>query len=196
MYEALTRDGQGPPAPETRDLPASLPQKDPVRGNPQAKVTIHEWSDFQCPFCARVEPTVAHLLKEYGPRVKLVWHDLPLPMHPDAPRAAQAAREALAQRGDKGFWALHDAMFDHQGELGRDAIDGYARTLGLDMARWKAANCFAFEREALSKSVTAPSVKNHVNMEPTRLVVRGTPASCAIFATPSATAAETCSSCG
>ena len=135
LYDALTRDGQGPPPPETRDLPASLPPKDPVRGDADAKVAVHEWSDFQCPFCARVEPTVARLMKEYGPRIKLVWHDLPLPMHPDAPLAAQAAREALAQRGDKGFWALHDTLFEHQKELGRDALDGYARTLGLDMRR-------------------------------------------------------------
>jgi protein-disulfide isomerase len=139
LYEALTRDGRGPPPPETRDLAASLPTRDPMRGGPQAKVVVHEWSDFQCPFCSRVEPTVARLLKEYAPRIKLVWHDLPLPMHPDAPLAAQAAREALAQRGDKGFWALHDTLFDHQKDLGRDALDGYAHALGLDAGKWRSS---------------------------------------------------------
>ena len=139
LYEALTRDGKGPPPPETRDLAPSVPARDPVRGSAQAKIIVHEWSDFQCPYCSRVEPTVARLLQEYGPRIKLVWHDLPLPMHPDAPLAAQAAREALAQRGDKGFWALHDTLFDHQKDLGRDALDGYSQALGLDPRKWRAS---------------------------------------------------------
>ena len=138
VYAALTRDGQEPPPPETRDLPA-LPAGDPARGGAQARVVIHEWSDFQCPFCARVEPTLERLVKEYGPRVRLVWHDLPLPMHPSAPLAAQAAREALAQKGERAFWSLHDTMFGNQKALGRDAVDGWARALGLDMARWKTA---------------------------------------------------------
>jgi protein-disulfide isomerase len=60
----------------------------------KAQVTIHEWSDFQCPFCGRVEPTVQEMMKDYGEKVKFVWHDLPLPMHPKAPLAAEAAREA------------------------------------------------------------------------------------------------------
>jgi protein-disulfide isomerase len=139
VYDALTRDGQGPPPPETRDLPASFPDADPSRGDAKAKVVVHEWSDFQCPFCSRVEPTLADLMSEYGTRIKFVWHDLPLPMHPSAPLAAQAAREALRQKGAKGFWSLHDTLFAHQKELGRDAVDGWGHALGLDMAKWKAA---------------------------------------------------------
>jgi len=139
LYDALVKDGQTPPPPERKDVPASLPGGDPARGNPAAKVTVHEWSDFQCPFCSRVEPTLARVMKQYGTRIKLVWHDLPLPMHPDAPLAAQAAREALSQKGPKAFWSLHDTMFGHQHQLGRDDLDGYARGLGLDMARWKSS---------------------------------------------------------
>jgi protein-disulfide isomerase len=139
VYDALTRDGQGPPPPETRELPASLPTSGPARGNPKAKVVVHEWSDFQCPFCSRVEPTVSELMSEFGTRILFVWHDLPLPMHPSAPLAAQAAREALHQKGEKAFWSLHDTMFAHQKDLGRDAIDGWGHALGLDMTRWKAA---------------------------------------------------------
>ena len=139
VYDALTGQGQEPPPPETRDLPASLPRSDPARGNPKARVVVHEWSDFQCPFCERVEPTVAELLGEYGTRIRLVWHDLPLPMHPAAAIAAQAAREAQRQKGDKAFWSLHDTMFQNQKDLSRDAIDGWGRALGLDMGKWKAA---------------------------------------------------------
>jgi protein-disulfide isomerase len=139
VYAALTKDGQGPPPPETRDLPATIPAGDPERGNAKAKVVVHEWSDFQCPFCAMAEPTVSELMTEYGTRIRFVWHDLPLPMHPSAPLAAQAAREARKQKGDKAFWSLHDTIFAHQKELGRDAVDGWGKALGLDMGKWKTA---------------------------------------------------------
>jgi protein-disulfide isomerase len=137
LYEALTRDGKGAPEPERKDLPRSLPPNEPARGNPAAKVTMHEWGDFQCPFCGRAQATVEQVLKDYGTRVRLVWHDLPLPMHPDAPLAAQAGREALQQRGPTAFWVLHDRMFADQHKLGRDDLDGYARALRLDMRHWK-----------------------------------------------------------
>jgi protein-disulfide isomerase len=139
VYAALTKDGKGPPEPEKKDLPKSLPTNDPAHGNINGKVTIHEWSDFQCPFCGRVEPTVAQVMKDYGDRIKFVWHDLPLPMHPDAPLAAQAGREAYAQKGPSAFWAMHDKMFANQQKIKRDDLDGYAKDLNLNMDKWKSA---------------------------------------------------------
>jgi protein-disulfide isomerase len=139
VYEVLVKDGKGAPEPERKDVPRSLPNNDPARGNTSAKVTIHEWSDFQCPFCGRVEPTVEQVIKDYGDRIKFVWHDMPLPMHADAPLAAQAGREAYAQKGPSAFWALHDKMFANQQKLKRDDLDGYAKELNLNMDKWKAA---------------------------------------------------------
>ena len=139
LYDALTKEGKGPPEPEKKDVPKSLPTNDPAHGNLNAKVTIHEWSDFQCPFCGRVEPTVAQVMKDYGERIKFVWHDMPLPMHPDAPLAAQAGREAYAQKGPSAFWAMHDKMFANQQKIKRDDLDGYAKELNLNMDKWKAA---------------------------------------------------------
>ena len=139
LYDTLTKDGKGPPPPEMKDIPANLPANDPARGNMKAKVTVHEWSDFQCPFCGRVEPTVAQVMKDYGDKIKFVWHDLPLPMHPDAPLAAQAGREAFAQKGPSAFWSMHDKMFGNQQHIKRDDLDGYAKDLNLDMDKWKAA---------------------------------------------------------
>jgi protein-disulfide isomerase len=139
VYAALTKDGKGPPEPEKKDVPKTLPTNDPARGNMSAKVTIHEWSDFQCPFCGRVEPTVAQVMKDYGDRIKFVWHDLPLPMHADAPLAAQAGREAYAQKGPSAFWSIHDKMFANQAKIKRDDLDGYAKDLNLNMDKWKAA---------------------------------------------------------
>ena len=139
VYDAAIKDGKGPPEPETKDLPASLPSHDPVRGNPAAPVVIHEWADFQCPFCARAEPVIEKLAKDYGSQVRIVWHDLPLPMHPDAPLAAEAAREAFAQKGSAGFWALHDLLFADQKKLKRDDLDDAAKGLKLAMDKWQAA---------------------------------------------------------
>jgi protein-disulfide isomerase len=139
LYEALVRDGKGAVEPEQKSMPSPFPAHDPARGNVASKVTVHEWSDFECPFCKRVEPTLERAVREYGAKVKLVWHDLPLPMHPDAPLAARAAREALAQKGERAFWAMHDAIFAQPAQLKRNDLDGYARGLGLDLVKWNAA---------------------------------------------------------
>ncbi len=138
LYASLTKDGAGPVPPETRDLPTSF-ANDPTRGSAGAKVTVHEWADFQCPFCGREEATLAQIVKDYGPRIRFVWHDLPLPMHPLAWTAAAAAREAYAQKGAAGFWAMHDTLFANQAHLERADLDGYAVALHLDAARWAAA---------------------------------------------------------
>jgi protein-disulfide isomerase len=78
-------------------------------------------------------------MKEYGDRIKFVWHDMPLPMHPDAPLAAQAAREAYAEKGPSAFWTMHDKLFANQQKIKRDDLDGYARDLNLNLDKWKAA---------------------------------------------------------
>jgi protein-disulfide isomerase len=139
LYAVMIKDGKGPPEPERKDVPSGLPTDGPVRGNTSARVTIHEWADFQCTFCGRVEPTLAQVMKDYGGRVKLVWHDLVLPMHSDAPLAAEAGREAYAQKGPSAFWAIHDKMFANHGHLKRDDLDRYAKESSLNMNRWKKA---------------------------------------------------------
>ncbi len=79
-----------------------------------------EFSDFQCPFCRRVEPTLKGLRDKYGDKVRLVWKNEPLPFHPRAEPAAEAALEVRAEKGDKGFWDAHDKLFDEpEGPLGR-----------------------------------------------------------------------------
>jgi len=102
---------------------------DPVRGNANAPVTIVEFSDFQCPFCQRVNPTLAKVRETYGDRVKIVFKDYPLPNHPQAPKAAEAARCAADQ---SKFWEMHDAMFANQRALEVPALKQTARAIGLD----------------------------------------------------------------
>ncbi|MBK9293561.1 MAG: DsbA family protein [Oligoflexia bacterium] len=106
----------------------------PSKGYKSAKVTIVEFSDFQCPFCTRVNPTIDSLMKKYAGKVKLVFKNLPLPMHPDAKLAAQAGLAAHKQ--DK-FWQMHDKMFENQTKLKKEDLMGYAKEMGLDQAKFK-----------------------------------------------------------
>lgn len=108
-------------------------QDDPVRGNAAAGVTIIEFSDFQCPFCARVNPTLAKIRETYGDKVKIIWKDFPLPNHPQAPKAAEAAHCA-AEQGK--YWEMHDVMFANQRGLEVAGLKQSAAGLGLDTAKF------------------------------------------------------------
>jgi protein-disulfide isomerase len=100
-----------------------------LRGNPKAPVMIVEFSDYQCPYCRQVEPTVKEILAKYGDKVSLSYRDLPLrQIHPQAQIAAEASRCAEEQGK---FWEYHDQLFSSS-KLDRDALLDYARTLKLD----------------------------------------------------------------
>jgi protein-disulfide isomerase len=143
-----------PDANKVYDIP--LPKSAPTKGAKNAKVIIQEFSDFQCPFCGRVNPTMAQLMTEYGDKVKVVWRDYPLPFHKDAQPAAQAAREVFAQKGDKAFWAYHDLLFQNQKALSRDNLEKYAeRVGGVDMKAFKAALDSGKHKAAVDADIAA-----------------------------------------
>jgi protein-disulfide isomerase len=102
---------------------------DPSSGAASAKVEIVEFSDFECPYCKQVAPTLGRVVSKYRDRVRLVWKDYPLPIHASARQAAEAARCAH-ELGR--FWEYHDALFDHQDALGVASLRRYAVQLGLD----------------------------------------------------------------
>jgi len=139
VFGEVMKTAKGAAEPEKKDVPA--PTKDnPFKGPENAKVVIQEFSDFQCPFCSRVTPTVEEVLKAYPKDVKVVWRNMPLPFHADAPLAAEAAREIFAQAGNKGFWKYHDKLFANQQAIKRPDLEKYAEELGgIDMAKFKAA---------------------------------------------------------
>jgi protein-disulfide isomerase len=110
----------------------------PQKGDADAKVTIVEWSDFQCPFCGRVIETLQQIERGYGSDVRFVFKHNPLPMHPDAPFAAKAA--IAAQRQGK-FWQMHDKLFEANNSRQADAlqrakVEQMARDIGLDMEKF------------------------------------------------------------
>jgi protein-disulfide isomerase len=122
------------PAAAVAPAPIELRPDDPVRGNPKAPVTIVLFSDFQCPFCARVEPTLAEAERAYGDKLRVIWKHQPLSFHPNALPAARAA-EAAREQGK--FWPMHDRLFASQQELSPDTYERLAKELGLDLRRFK-----------------------------------------------------------
>ena len=139
VYEEVTKEGKEPPPPEKKEVPAP-DASSPFKGGANAKVTIQIFSEFQCPFCKKVEPTLAEIEKEFGNKVKFVWRNLPLPFHKDAPLASEAAQEAFAQKGNAGFWKYHDKLFEGQEQgLGRERLEAVATEVGLDMEKFKSA---------------------------------------------------------
>ena len=104
---------------------------DPSIGPADAPVTVIEFSDFQCPYCqVWYQQVYQQLLASYPDKLRFVYRDLPLPMHPEAVPAAEAANCA----GEQGaFWKYHDALFVQQYGLDRAAYEHYASDLGLDI---------------------------------------------------------------
>jgi len=120
----------------------------PTKGKADAKVTVVEFSDFQCPYCEKGAATMEALLKEYPNDVKLVFKNLPLPFHHDAKPAARAALAAKEQ-GDEKFWAMHDELFKNQRELKEEKFVELAKKIGLDVDKFKADYANAAKYEAL-----------------------------------------------
>lgn len=117
----------------------SVPADAPSLGARDAPVVMQVFSDFECGFCARVQPTIAALREHFAGRLRVVWRDLPLSRHPNAMRAAEAAREVRAQRGDEAFWRFHDLLFARQDALEAADLERYAVEVGADAARLRVA---------------------------------------------------------
>lgn len=120
-------------------LAASV-QGRPFRGNKDAKVTIVEFSDFQCPFCARGATTMEEVVAKYPNDVKFVFQHFPLPFHPWAKPAAIAANCA-GDQDPAAFWLLHDKYFEHQKDLQPSDVVAkskeYLQGSKVDIAKWE-----------------------------------------------------------
>jgi len=111
----------------------------PFMGGENAKVTIVEFSDFQCPFCSRAAKTVSDIKKKFGNKVKVVFKHFPLPMHQQAGPASEASMCVFEQSKDK-FWKFHDMAFEKQSSLDNDSLLKFAKAVGADEKKFK--ECF------------------------------------------------------
>ena len=107
----------------------------PIRGSANAPVTIIEFSDFHCPYCKKVQPTLSRILSEYGDRVRLAYRDFPLDqLHPSARKAAEAARCA----NDQGkFWEFHDKLYGGGTDASPETLTRLAREIDMDVVAFQ-----------------------------------------------------------
>ena len=167
MQDALVRDDAPKPAAQPRDHDpnatyAVMADDRPQLGPGDALVTIVLFSDFQCPYCSKLA-TMAHALVQRHDDVRVVFRNLPLPMHP---RARDAAEAALAAGRQGKFWEMHDAMFAAQKELGSLDFAELAASIGLERDRFAAD----MDDDAIAALVTEDEAVAQ------RFRVRGTPA--------------------
>ena len=137
------------------------------KGTASARVTLEEFSDFQCPACSGLEPGLRRVMKDYDDRVRFVFRNYPLQMHKYAFLASRAA-EAAGLQGK--FWEMHDMLYDNQKEWSesmepRVQFDSYATRLGLDVQRFKVD----MERQDLAERIKSDMLRGN------SLGVKGTP---------------------
>jgi predicted DsbA family dithiol-disulfide isomerase len=125
----------------------------PARGPENARITIIEFSDFECPFCKRADAVVKQVLAKYPNDVRVVYRHLPLvSIHP----RAQPAAEASSCAGDQGkFWEFHDKLFENQKALQEEDLLGYATELGLDTDAFQACISSGTHRATVTSDAAA-----------------------------------------
>ena len=157
---------KGPPVRVLFDAPrqkVAVGAGDPTRGPSSAPVTVVEYSDFQCPFCQRVAPTIEQIRAKYGDKVRIVWKDFPLTqIHPEAFGAAMAGNCAREQGK---FWEFHDRLFPNQQALQPEFLKRYAADAGLNVDTFGACLDSSKHRQKVQDAIA----------EGTRLGVSSTP---------------------
>ena len=138
-------------------------ERDHVQGPPDARVTLVEYGDYECPYCGAAYPIVKEVQARMGEKLRFVFRNFPITTaHPHAEQAAEAA-ESAARQGR--FWEMHDTLYENQRHLGNEEIRSYAERLGLDLD--------AFDRD-LAKHVDAARVHEDF-LGGVRSGVNGTP---------------------
>lgn len=131
---ATLNTSRRPQGPDAKKVHAINLASAPTKGSETAKVTIVEFSDFQCPACSQAAKIVRQVEHQYAGRIRVAYKHMPLTsIHPFATGAAVAAEAA---RNQGKFWEFHDVLFANQSKLDAESLRGYAADLGLDLARY------------------------------------------------------------
>jgi len=128
-----------------------------TKGKADAPVTLIWYTDFQCPFCSRVQPTIEKIEAEYKDKVRIVFKHLPLDFH----KLAMAAAEAAACANDQGkFWEMEKHLYENQQKLELAQLGEHAKTVGLDIAKWQKCMDTHKSKDAIAKDMaTAEKVQ-------------------------------------
>ena len=124
----------------------------PMKGNPNGKITLIEFADYECPHCKRFQPVLRQIVEDFPNDVKLYFKHYPLPQHTNARLAAEAA--VAAQKQGK-FWQFQDKLWEHQDDLGPAEIEKVAKESGLDLAK--------FRQDIASEAIKAHVEKDHTD---------------------------------
>jgi protein-disulfide isomerase len=131
--------------------PAKVIGDSPTTGSPQKQIVLIEFSDFQCPYCAKAHETVKAFMGKHRAEVTLVYKHLPLTsIHPEAMPAAKAAWAAGVQGK---FWEYHAALFENQEKLGNETYESIAKTLNLDVTKFNSDRASDAAQAAIDKDL-------------------------------------------
>jgi formate-nitrite transporter family protein len=113
-------------------LVVPVSERDHALGSPDAPMTLVEYADFECPYCAAATKAIAYLRRHLGGEIRFVFRHFPVTeLHPHAEQAALAAEAAAAQGK---FWQMHDLLFERQDAMERQDLERYAEEIGLDLS--------------------------------------------------------------
>lgn len=135
-------DPTGPTGPTAEQLGKApkVTGADHIRGNKNAKVVLIEYSDFECPYCAKFHPTMQQVVEEMGDKVAWVYRHYTLPFHPNAQKSAEGSECVAKLGGNDAFWKYSDAISiatESEGKLSPEAIDAAATAAGVNMTAFK-----------------------------------------------------------
>ncbi len=159
-------------APTPTKLDIRLPSnKDHIIGSPTAPIVLVEYSDFQCPFCSMIHPSLKHIVETSNGQIAWVLRELPLTtIHPLAEPSAHAAECIAAQLGNDAFWKYADAVFSNQKQLSADYSAQIAAQLGADPAKF--SQCVSSKQyQKLIDADSTEGMNNGANGTPYTVVV-------------------------
>jgi protein-disulfide isomerase len=146
-----------------QDLKVPIGPTDHVRGPPEARITVVEYGDFECPICRAAEPGVRMLLDQHPTTVRLIYRHCPIESaHPHALMAAEAAEAAAAE---DQFWPMHDLLMRQNARLNRAALIEYATQLNLGLAQFTAALDDEIYRQRVREQIDG-ATRSHVRTSP------------------------------